>query len=197
MVDVHPSLPVKSIGDLVRLAKAKPGAINYASAGTGTPTFMAAELFKGQAGVNMVHVPYKGGGEAMTSTMSGETTVYFPSITTAMPFVRRGSLRALAVTTAKRLPFLPQYPTVAEAGYPHYQSGNWYGLMVPAKTPQETIAAIRDVLVAALNDPAVGKRLSELGYVPIGDRPEEFAAHIKSEIAALAKVVRELRLSAD
>jgi tripartite-type tricarboxylate transporter receptor subunit TctC len=197
MVVVHPSLPVKSIGDLVRLAKAKPGAINYASAGTGTPTFMAAELFKGQAGVNMVHVPYKGGGEAMTSTMSGETTVYFPSITTAMPFVRRGSLRALAVTTAKRLPFLPQYPTVAEAGYPHYQSGNWYGLMVPAKTPQETIAAIRDVLVAALNDPAVGKRLSELGYVPIGDRPEEFAAHIKSEIAALAKVVRELRLSAD
>ena len=197
MVVVHPSLPVRSIGELVRLAKAKPGAINYASAGTGTPTFMAAELFKGQAGVSMVHVPYKGGGEAMTSVISGETTVYFPSVTTAMPFVRRGSLRALAATTAKRLPLLPQFPTVAEAGYPHYRSGNCYGLMVPAKTPQQTIAAIRDALVAALKDPATGKRLTGLGYVAIGDRPEEFAAHIKSEIAALAKVVRELRLAAD
>jgi len=197
MVVVHPSLPVKSIGELVRLAKSKPGAINYASAGTGTPTFMAAELFKGQAGVDMVHVPYRGGGEAMTSVLSGETSVYFSSVTTALPFVRRGSLRVLAVTTAKRLPFLPQHPTVAETGYPRYQSGNWYGLMVPARTAKEAISTIRDATIAALNDAGVSRRLSELGYVAIGDQPEAFAAHIQSEIAALAKIVRDLRLSAN
>jgi tripartite-type tricarboxylate transporter receptor subunit TctC len=197
LVVVHPSLPVKSVGDLVKLARAKPGAINYASAGTGTPTFLAAELFKGQAGVNLVHVPYKGGAEAMTSVISGETSVYFPAVTTAMPLVRRGSLRALAVTTAQRLPSLPQYPSVAEAGYPHYQSGNWYGLMVPAKTPRETIATLRNAAVAALNSPALNKRLNDLGFVPIGDQPEAFAAHIKSQIATLAKVVDELHLAVD
>ena len=197
IVVVHPSLPVKSIGDLVRLATARPGAINYASAGTGTPTFLSAELFKGQAGVNLVHVPYKGGGEAMTSVISGETSVYFPPITTALPLVRQGRLRALAVTTPVRLPFLPQYPTVAEVGYPRYQAGNWYGLMVPARTPKERIVTIREAAVAALNESTVSKRLIDLGYVSIGSGPEEFAAHIKAEIAMLAKVVRDLRLTAN
>jgi tripartite-type tricarboxylate transporter receptor subunit TctC len=197
VVVVHPSVPVKSIGELVKFAQARPGAINYASAGTGTPTFLAAELFKGQAGVDMVHVPYKGGAEAMTSVLSGETSVYFASIGVALPFVRQGTLRALAVTTARRLPFLPQYPTVAEMGYPAYQSGNWYGMMVPAKTPKETIATLRDAVVAALNKPDVSKRLTALGCVAIGDKPEEFAAHIKAEIATLAKIVREFNLTAD
>jgi tripartite-type tricarboxylate transporter receptor subunit TctC len=197
VVVVHPSVPVRSIGELVKFAQARPGAINYASAGTGTPTFLAAELFKGQAGVDMVHVPYKGGAEAMTSVLSGETSVYFASIGVALPFVRQGTLRALAVTTARRLPFLPQYPTVAEMGYPAYQSGNWYGMMVPAKTPKETIATLRDAVVAALNKPDVSKRLTALGCVAIGDKPEEFAAHIKAEIATLAKIVREFNLTAD
>jgi tripartite-type tricarboxylate transporter receptor subunit TctC len=197
VVVVHPSVPVKSIGELVKFAQARPGAINYASAGTGTPTFLAAELFKGQAGIDMVHVPYKGGAEAMTSVLSGETSVYFASIGVALPFVRQGTLRALAVTTARRLPFLPQYPTVAEMGYPAYQSGNWYGMMVPAKTPKETIATLRDAVVAALNKPDVSKRLTALGCVAIGDKPEEFAAHIKAEIATLAKIVREFNLTAD
>jgi tripartite-type tricarboxylate transporter receptor subunit TctC len=197
MLVVHPSLPVKTIGDLVRLAKARPGAINYASAGTGTPTFLAAELFKGQAGIDMVHVPYKGGGEAMTSVISGETSVYFASAGIALPFVKQGSLRALAVTTQKRLPFLPQLPTVAESGLPRYQSGNWYGLMVPAKTPPEMLARVREAAVAALNEAGVKKRLADIAYVPIGDRSEEFAAFVKSEIGELAKLVRQFNLSAD
>ncbi len=197
MVVVHPSLPVKSIAELVKLAKARPGAINYASAGTGTPTFLAAELFKGQTGIDMVHVPYKGGGEAMTSMISGETSVYFPSVGIVMPLVKDGRLRALAVTTSRRLVFQPQLPTVAESGYPGFQSGNWYGLLVPAKTPKEMIARARDGVVAALNDVNVKKRLDEIAYIPVGDRPEEFAVFLKAEIVELGKLVRRFDLSAD
>ena len=145
----------------------------------------------------MVHVPYKGGGEAMTSVISGETSVYFASAGIALPFVKQGSLRALAVTTPQRLPFLPEVPTVAERGLPRYQSGNWYGLMVPAKTPRDMVARIRDGVVAALAEPGVKKRLTEIAYVPIGDRPEEFAAFLKSEISELAKLVQQFKLSAD
>jgi tripartite-type tricarboxylate transporter receptor subunit TctC len=197
MLVVHPSLPVKTVVDLIKLAKARPGALNYASAGTGTPTFLAAELFKGQAGIDMVHVPYKGGGEAMTSVISGETSVYFASAGIVLPFVKQGSLRALAVTTPQRLPFLPQLPTVAESGLPRYQSGNWYGLMAPAKTPKEMIVRIRDGTVAALNEASVKKRLTDIAYVPIGDRPEEFAAFVKAEIGDLGKLVQQFRLTAD
>ena len=197
MVVVHPSLPVKSVGELIKLAKARPGAINYASAGTGTPTFLAAELFKGHAGIDMVHVPYKGGGEAMTSVISGETSVYFASAGIALPFVRQGSLRALAVTSTQRLPFLPAVPTVAEQGLPQYQSGNWYGLMVPAKTPRELIARMRDGVAAALAEPAVKKRLGEIACVAVADRPEEFAAFLKAEIGGMEKLVRQFNLRAD
>ena len=197
IVVVHPTLPVKSIGELVRLAKARPGEINYASAGTGTPTFLAAEVFKGAANVNLVHVPYKGGGEALTSIVSGETSVYFASIGTVLPFIRQGKLRALAVTSEKRLPFLPDYPAVTEMGYPTYKAGNWYGLMVPAKTPPEVISSLHGAVTATLANPANNKRFVELGFVAIGDTPEAFGAHIRSEIAALAKVVKQLNLSAD
>ena len=197
MLVVHPSLPVKTVAELIRLAKARPGALNYASAGTGTPTFLAAELFKGQARIDMVHVPYKGGGEAMTSVISGETSVYFASAGIVLPFVKQGSLRALAVTTPQRLPFLPQLPTVAESGLPGYQSGNWYGILVPAKTPREMVARIREAMVAALNEPSAKKRLGDIAYVPIGDRPEVFAAFVKSEIADLGKLVQQFKLTAD
>lgn len=197
MVVVHPSLPVKSTNDLVKLAKAKPGAINYASAGAGTSTFLAAELFKARAGVNLLHIPYRGGGAALTAVIAGETTVYFAPVASALPHIRQGSLHPLAVTTAKRSPLLPELPTVAESGYPGYECGNWYGLMVPVNTPKATIAKIRDAAISVLNKPDVSKRLSDLGYIIVGDRPEEFAVFIKSEIETLAKIVRELRLTAD
>jgi tripartite-type tricarboxylate transporter receptor subunit TctC len=196
IVVAHPSLPVKSIGELVRLAKARPGAINYASGGTGTPTFVAAELFKARAGVNFLHVPYRAGGEALTAVLAGEVSVYFSPLATALPHVRQGRLRPLAVTTAKRVPLLPEYPTVDELGYPGYQSGNWYGLLVPAKTPKEIIIAIRAAALAVLNNETVGRRLGDLGYISIGDQPEEFAAHIKAEIENLGRILRESGVTA-
>lgn len=190
VVVVHPSLPVKSVGDLIKLAKARPGAINYASAGIGSGTFMSAELFKSQAGVNMLHVPYVGGGPALTAVISGETSVYVAPLSTALPHIRQGRLRSLGVTTAKRLSLLPDYPTIAET-VPGFEFNAWAGLLVPARTPKETIAAIRSAAVSALNQPDVGKRLSDLGYVVIGDQPGELAAHIKSEIEKMAKLIRE------
>lgn len=197
VVVAHPSLPAKSIGELVKLAKAKPGAINYASAGTGRPTHLAPELFKKQAGVNMVHVPYKGGGEAQTSVVIGETSVYFANIGTALPFIQQGALRALGVTSVKRVPMLPDCPTIAEAGYPGYQADSWFGLMVPAKTPEEVIATIRAATISALNSPDVVKRLNALAYIPVGDQSAEFGAYIQSEIARYRQVVSDLRLTVD
>lgn len=191
LVVVHPSLPVKSIPELVKLAQAKPGAINYSTAGTGTPTFIATKLFKVQTGIDMLEVPYKGGGEALTAVIAGETSVYFSPLAVALPHIgKQGRLRALAVTAAKRVSLLPEYPTVAETGYPDYQYGNWYGLEVPAKTPKEIITVIHNAAVSALNNPGLSKRFAELGYVSIGDQPDEFAAHIKSEIDKLAKFLR-------
>ncbi len=197
IVVAHTSLPVRSVGELVKLATARPDAINYSSGGVGTPTFVAAELFKAQAGVKLLHVPYRSGGEALTAVLAGEVSVYFAPLATALPHVRQGRLRALAVTTAKRVPLLPAYPTVAELGYPGYQSGNWYGLLAPARTPREIIAAIRTGALAVLNNETVGRRLGDLGYISIGDQPEEFALHIKLEIESLGRILREYRITAE
>jgi tripartite-type tricarboxylate transporter receptor subunit TctC len=197
MVVVHPSLPVKSVPDLVRLARAKPAAINFASGGVGTAAFLGMELFKRQAEVNIVHVPYRGGGAAMTALVAGEVSVYFAPVATALPFVRQRRLRGLAVTSAKRMPLLPEYPTVAETGFPGYESGNWYGVLVPVKTPKEIIATIRDAALTALNHRDISRRLAELGYVSAGSQPEEFAVYIKAEIERLGKVLQTLSLNAD
>lgn len=190
VVVVHPSLPVKSLAEMVKMAKAKPGTLNYGSGGIGTPTFVAGELFKMMAGVDLMHVPYKSGGEALTAIISGETSIYFAPFAVALPHIREKRLVPLAVTSKQRVPLLPDYPTVAESGYPGYQAGNWYGIMVPVKTPKETIAIIRNAALTALKNPETSKRLSDLGYIPIGDKPEEFAAHIRSEIDALAKLLK-------
>jgi len=187
---VHPSLPVKSTAELVRLARARPGAINYASAGTGSATFLAGELFKEAAGIDMTHVPYKGGGEALTSVMSGETSVYFAPVAIALPLAQAGRFRALAVTTPKRLPAMPEYPTVAESGYARYAAGNWFCLLVPVKTPKETIAIIRNAALSVLNNPESSRKLRDLGYVTGGSQPEELAAFLKSEIETLGSIIR-------
>lgn len=197
VVVVHPSLPVKSIGELVRLAKARPGALDYASAGTGTVTFVAAEMFKAQAGVNMTHVPYKGGGESLLSAVSGETAVYFSPLAVALPHVRQGRLRALAVTSTKRMSMVPEVPTVAESGYPDYEFNLWNGLLVPNKTPKETITAIRNAVITALNTPEVNKRLVDMSSTIIGSQPEEFGAFVKTEVDTLAKLVTKLNLAVE
>jgi tripartite-type tricarboxylate transporter receptor subunit TctC len=196
----HPSLPVKSVKELVALAKARPGAINHSSAGVGTFTFLAAEMFKRQAGVDMLHVPYRAGGEALTAVISGETSVYFSPAAGALPQVKQGRLRPLAVTSTKRISLMPELPTVAESGYANmakFESGNWYGIVVPAKTPRDVIDRAHKASVAALNSPAISKRLNDLGFVLIGSTPEEFGAYFRSEIDAWGKIVRDLKLSAD
>jgi len=197
VVVVHPSLPVKSINELIKLAKASPGNINYASAGTGTFTFLAGELFKAQAGVNLVHVPYRGGGPALNAVIAGEVSVYFAPVAASLPQIRQGRLRALAVGTIARVPLVPDLPTVAEAGLPGYESGNWYGLAAPAKTPKKTVATIYGAAAAALNNAALRQRINNLGYVVVGSTPEEFAFFMKSQVEKLAKVVRELHLTAE
>lgn len=194
---VHPSLPVKSGGELVKLAKARPGVINYSSAGVGSTTYLAMEIYKGMAGANVVHVSYRGGAEAVTAVVSGETSVSFLPIATALPQVRRGRLRALGVSSPQRSPLLPDLPTIAETGIAGYSFNNWYGLMVPAKTPQATIAAIHSAAVAVLKKPDVSKRLDALGYVPAGDGPAEFTAHVRSEIERLGKLLRAFKLTAE
>jgi tripartite-type tricarboxylate transporter receptor subunit TctC len=192
MVVVHPSLPVKSVPELVKLAKARPGALNYGSTGAGTATFLAAEMFKTRAGVNLQHVPYRGGGEALIAVVTGEVTVYLGPLATVLPQVQQGKLRGLAVTTLQRLPALRDFPTVAESGYPGYEAGNWYGLVVPTKTPREAIAALRNAVLAAYKVPAVARRMEDLGYVQGGSQPEEFAAYIRSEIDKLAKILKQV-----
>ena len=197
IVVVHPSLPVKSIAELVKLAKQKPGAINYASGGAGTPTYIGAELFKRQAGIDLLHIPYRAGGEALTSVIAGETGVYFAPLASTLSYLKQGRLRALAVTSTRRLGLLPQYPTVAELGYPDYESGFWHGLLVPAKTPREIIIPLRNAAVQVLTQPAVAQRLVELGYVSYGTTPEEFGVYLKSEINKLRNLLKGLKPNPD
>lgn len=197
VVVVHPSLPVKTIADLVRLARSRPGEIHYSSAGVGSATFLAAEMFKSAARINVVHVPYRGGGEAIIAVMTGEAPLQFGPIASWAPHLKSGRGRAVAITSGRRVSIAPELPTVAESGYPGYTSGNWYGLLVPAKTPHETLSAAHAATVAALKSPVFNKRLTDLGYVVVGDRPGEFAAHIRAEIAKLGKVIRVLGLTAN
>ncbi len=193
VVVVHPSLPVKSIGDLVKLAKTRPGTIYYAGTTVGGASHVAAELFIEIAGVNMVHVPFRGGGDALTSILSGETSLFFSPFSAALPQIRQGRLRLLAVTSTQRLPLLPEYPTVAESGYPGFEFGNWYGILVPAKTPKATIAIIHGAAVSVLKNPAVGQRLSDIGFIIVGNQPEQFAAYIKSEIERHGRILWKWR----
>lgn len=197
IVVVHPSLPVKTLRDLVVLAKARPGEINYGSAGSGTSTYLAAELFKSMAGINLTEVPYRGGAASQTAVVAGEVSVYFAPIATALPLVRDNRLRVLAVSTAKRLPTLPQTPTVAESGYPNYEASNWHGLVAPAKTPRDVINTLRNAVVSALNQPELNRRMRELGYTLIGDTPEEFAAFLRADVDKWRAIVRQKGLTAD
>ena len=197
VLSVHPSLPVKSVNDLIRLARGKPDALGYSSGGTGTFTFLAAELFNGQAGVRMLHVPYKGGGPALTAVIAGEVSVYFAPLGVALPHLRSGRLRPLGVTTLDRLPLLPDLPTVSESGLKGYEAGNWFGLLVPAKTPREIVSALHAAAVVVLRNPAMVRRLNDMAYVPVGNTPEELGAHLRREVERLGRIVRALNLTAD
>jgi tripartite-type tricarboxylate transporter receptor subunit TctC len=186
---VHPSLPVRSVKDLIALARAKPGAINYASAGTGSPGHIATEYFKRVAGIDLLHVPYKGASPALMDVLAGHASLYFTSPVAAQPLVKAGRLRQIAVTSAQRFPPLPEVPTLAESGYPQIDITSWWGLLTPAGVAQEIIARLHAVTVKALNSPEVTERLSRQGAAVMTNTPDEFAAFIRSEIERWGRMV--------
>ena len=197
MITVHPSVPVKSVKDLIALAKAKPGSLNYGSSGTATGTHLSAELFKHMTGTEMVHVPYKGGGPAVQALLGAQVHLNFATVSSVLPHVKAGKLRGLAVTTAKRSAVLPDVPTIAEAGVPGYDHGPWNGFLAPAKTPRAVVARLNEETVRILNSPETRQFFLSEGAEPVGNKPEEFAAVIKSEIAKWAKVVQAAGIKAD
>jgi len=188
VIVVHPSLPVKSIAELIAYAKQRPGQLNFASAGIGTSPQMSIELLKSMAGIDMVHIPYKGTAPGVVDLLAGQVLVMAPNLLTALPHIKAGKLRALAVTSVRRSEGLPDVPTVAESGLAGYDSTQWYGVLAPAGTPKEIVARLHEAIVHALRDPEVGKRLAADGAEAVGSGPEEFAAFIKSETEKWARV---------
>lgn len=194
---VHPSVAAKSLAELVALAKAKPGTLNYASSGAGSPLHLAAELFKARAGVDLVHVPYKGGGPAALAALAGETQVLFGSFASTLPHAKAGRLRALAVTSTRRSLLAPDLPTIAELGYPGFNVTAWDSVVAPRGTPHEIITRLNAEIVKVLRAPEVAALVRNVGYEPTGTTPEELAAIIKGESATWAKVIREANIRAD
>jgi len=187
---VHPSLPVKSVRELVTFAKARPGQLNYASSASGSTPHLAAELFKTLTGTRLVHVPYRGTGPAITAIISGEVTIMFMPALAAIPYVENGRLRALGVTTEERLPALPDLPTVAEAGLKGYQSSQWYGALAPAGTPGEIVALLSGHAAKIMQHPQMKERMKNSGSAAVGSTQEVFAKHLQSEFAKWAKVIK-------
>ncbi len=197
MLVLHPSVPAKSLKDFVAYAKANPGKINYASAGNGSPLHLAAELFKARAGVNLVHVPYKGGGPATAAILAGEVQAVFGSLTSVVPQIKAGKLTPIGVTGAKRSALAPEYPTIAELGYPGFEMTSWYGILLPARSPATVAAKLNAGLNEALRAKDVVDALKRQGLDATGGTPEAFAAHIKTELAKWAKVVKDAGIKAD
>ena len=190
MLVTHPSVPAGTVKELVAFARAKPGQLNYASAGNGTGSHLSAELFKSVAQVSIVHVPYKGGTPGLTDLIAGNVQVMFNGIPSSVPHLKTGRIKAFAVTTPARSPAAPELPTMGEAGYPGAESTSWTGVLAPAGTPQAVIARLHDEFVKAVLHPEVKMRLSADGAVPVGSTPAQFAQYIKSELVKWGAVVR-------
>ena len=192
---VHPSLPARSVKELIAFAKKRPGEINVATSGAAIQ--LAAKLLNSMAGTSMTEVNYKGTPQAITALISGETSVGFPATSSVVPHVRAGKLRALAVTGAQRSPMVPDYPTIAESGVPGYDMTSWYGVLVPARTPNEIIARLHAAAVSALQQREVKERFATTDLEPKGSTPEQFGAYMRSEVAKWAKVIKESGMHAD
>lgn len=187
---VHPSLPVKSLKELVALAKARPGAMPYGSAGNGAGTHLTMAMFLSRAGIEMNHIPYKGGSVAIAELVGGQVVAYFGNVAEIVPQARAGRVRALAVSGLKRSPQLPEVPTVAEQGFPGFEAYTWNGLLAPAKTPPPIVARVAKEIAAAVRDPAVIKRLEAIGVDPLGNTPAEFMRVLEESIKLYADAVR-------
>ena len=194
---VHPSLPVKSVKELIALAKSKPGQLNYASGPPGSAAHLAAELFKGIAGINLVWVPFKSQGLGVVALLTGETQVMLNSAAGSTQFMKSGQVRALAVTTAQPSPLLPGLPTLAASGVPGYESLQTDAIVVPAKTPAPIISRLNQEIVRALNQPDVKEALSNTGVVVVGNSPEEFGKFMKAEVVKWGKVIKDAKIKAE
>ena len=197
VIVVNPKVPAKDLKELVALAKAKPDEVNYASSGPGSIVHAASELFNMTAGTKMTHVPYKGSGPALTDTIAGQTQVFFSSASTAVPHIAGGKLRAVAVTTKKRIPALPDVPTVAEQGIANYDVTLWHGLIGPKGMPPEVVAKVNAAVTRALKLKETEEQLKNDGVAPAGGSPQQFADTIKREIDSWAKVVKAANIKAD
>lgn len=191
LVVVHPSLPVRSVKQLVALARAQPDRLNFASNGVGSTTHYATELFKMMTKSRMVHVPYKGLSLAMVDLVSGRVELMFSSAVAMLPNVKSGKMRAIAMTGAKRSPAIPDIPTVAESGVPDFEAGSWYGILAPAGTPRPVVDRLNREIVAVVKSKEIQDKLNEEAVIPIGSTPEEFSKHIERELARAAKVIKE------
>ncbi|MGB3743448.1 MAG: tripartite tricarboxylate transporter substrate binding protein [Xanthobacteraceae bacterium] len=191
ILTVHPSLPVQSVKELVELIKANPAKYSYASPGVGTPPHLVGELFRLTLKLDLVHVPFNGGGPAIGSAVAGHTPISFGAMAPAVPLVKAGSLRALAVSTKTRSQALPDVPTMAEQGYPEIEGETWFTLVAPARTPKDIIALLFRETSKAVAAPIVKERLASLGYEPVGSTPEECDAQFKTEMAKWTRVIRD------
>ena len=187
---VHPSLPAKDLKGLIALARAKPGELSFGSGGIGNITHLAMELMIAQSGVRMVHIPYKGGAPSVVGLVSGEVATLFTAIPTALPMIKAGKMRAIAVSISKRNPALPDVPTMAEAGLPDYYAASWYGLLLPAGVPRLVVDTLAREIAASMQSAAVRESMIRQGFDPVGNSPDEFAAFIREEIARWEKVVK-------
>ena len=189
---VNPALPVQSVKDLIAYAKANPGSLSFGSGSTGSTGHLAGELFKTMAGVDMVHIPYKGGAPALQDLLAGQTQLMFDNLANALPQVKAGKLRAIAVTTAARAPSVPELPTIAESGLPGFDLTTWFGIFAPAGTPPEVVAKLNAEIAKALSAKDLAERLAAMGTVPPeNNTPERFAAFVRSEAAKYARVVKD------
>jgi tripartite-type tricarboxylate transporter receptor subunit TctC len=193
----HPSLPAKNVKDVIALARARPGQINYSSSGPGGAPHLGGELLKSMAGIDLAHIPYKGSGPSFTDLLGGQVSLTFDSLVQAYPYIKAGRLNALAVLGSKRSTLLPQTPTVAESGVPGYELTNWFGLVVPAATSRELIQKLQGDVSKALAQPDVRDKLQAMGADVIGSNPEQFAVFMRGETAKWAKVVRQANIRAE
>ena len=194
VLTVHPSVPVRSLRDLIALAKARPGDLNFATGGAGSATHLGMELFKSTAAINIVHIPYKGSGPAAAAVVGGEVAMMFAGPSSAKPHVDTGRLRAIAITGEKRNPALPAVPTFAESGLPGVDSSTYWGVLAPATTPKEVVQTLSAAMAKVLRLPDVRKRLVDLAFDPIGSTPEEHGASIRTEISKWARVIKQANI---
>jgi tripartite-type tricarboxylate transporter receptor subunit TctC len=192
---VHPSLPAKSVKDMIAIAKSRPGQLNYGSSGSGATDHLSGELFNVMAGVKMVHVPYKGGAPAMLDLVSGNVQLVFSTVSTAIGAIESKRIRALGMTGNQRFELMPDIPTIAEAGLKGFEVNNWYGVFLPVATPKEIVNKLSAEVVKAVSAPDLKRRLLEVGIVAIGSTPEEHLAYVKSEHAKWGKVIKDAKIS--